>query len=137
MKKVIFLVIFIIFSFINIALAYSQEPKGDIYYSKKMYGNAIKFYEKSLKKDKTNAELVYKLAASYYHIANYDKAFQYFETAYNLNKQPTNSEFLLYYANVLKIKEKYLSPPILLIHLMRRTIFHLFEHRETFLFHLY
>jgi outer membrane protein OmpA-like peptidoglycan-associated protein len=105
-KKLIILGLSLL-SLINIVLAYSQEPKADAYYSKKMYGNAIKLYEKSLKKDKTNTELLYKLAASYYHIANYDKAFQYFETAYNLNKQPTNSEFLLYYANVLKIKEKY------------------------------
>ncbi len=87
--------------------AFSQEPKGDVYFSKKMYSNAIKYYEKALKKDKTNAELMYKIGISYYHIANYDKAYEYLDKAYHLNHSPTNTDALFCYGNVLKIKEKY------------------------------
>lgn len=106
MKKTIFLLSFVMLT-AQVLFAYSQEPKGDAYYSKKMYGNAIKQYEKALKKNPTNAQLLYKLAASYYQLANYDKAFDYFDKAYSLNAHPSNPDHLLYYGNVLKVKEKY------------------------------
>lgn len=87
--------------------AFSQEPKGDAYFSKKMYADAIKYYEKALRKNNNNAELLYKTGISYYHIANYDKAYEYLDKGYHLNNSPTNTEALFYYGNVLKIKEKY------------------------------
>ena len=106
MKKNIFLLCILILT-ANLLFAYSQEPKGDVYYSKKMYGNAIKQYEKALKKNPTDAQLLYKLADSYYQLANYDKAFDYFNKAYTLNPHASNPNYLLYYGNVLKVKEKY------------------------------
>ncbi|HPQ07775.1 MAG TPA: OmpA family protein [Bacteroidia bacterium] len=101
------LLLIIIFLTTGKLLAFSQEPKGDRYYSQKLYGNAIKLYEKALKKNSTDAELLYKLGSSYYHIAEYDKAFQYLDKAYSINPKPSNPEFLYYYGNTLKIKEQY------------------------------
>lgn len=88
-------------------LGYSQEPKGDEYYAKKMYANAIKKYTKALKKNNKDAELLYKLATCYYQIAEYEKAYSYFEQAYAIHPRPSNNLFLLYYGHILKIKEKY------------------------------
>ncbi len=101
------ILIFILLCVANATFAYSQEPKGDVYYSKKMYAQAIKYYEKALKKNNNNADILYKIALSYYNIANYDKAYNYFEKAYSINPRPLNSEFLFYYGSILKIKEMY------------------------------
>ncbi len=107
MNKKIILSLTLIVTLIQSSWAYSQEPKGDKYFSKKMYGLAIRYYEKELKKNSTNSELLYKIAASYYNIGQYDKAYDYFTKAYQQNAQPANNEFLYLYANTLKIKEKY------------------------------
>lgn len=105
MKPTKYLIIFCLI--VSKLFAFSQEPKGDKYFSLKMYSNAIKAYEKELKKNPSNANLMYKTAVSYYLTANYDQAFQYFEKAYALNTKPDHAEWLYYYGNVLKIKEKY------------------------------
>lgn len=105
MKTFQYSLIFILL--ISKMMAFSQEPKGDKYFSQKMYANAIKYYEKALKKDNNNAILLYKAGISYYHISNYDKAFEYLQKAYQINSSPSNVEDLFYYGNVLKIKEKY------------------------------
>ncbi|GIV26505.1 MAG: hypothetical protein KatS3mg027_0319 [Bacteroidia bacterium] len=107
MNKKIVLSIVLLVTLIQSSWAYSQEPKGDKYYSKKMFANAIKYYEKDLKKNTNNADLLYKIAASYYNIGQYDKAYNYFEKAYQINTHPSNAEFLFLYAQTLKIKEKY------------------------------
>ncbi len=107
MKRKIILLLLLIISLSQSSWAYSQEPKGDKYFSKKMYGIAIRYYEKELKKNSTNAELLYKIAASYYNIGQYEQAYDYFTKAYQQNAQPSNNEFLYLYANTLKIKEKY------------------------------
>ncbi|MCX7728272.1 MAG: OmpA family protein [Bacteroidia bacterium] len=106
MNLIKFLLISVIFLSSKL-LAFSQEPKGDVYFSKKMYGNAIKYYEKELKKNSNNADILYKTGISYYLIANYDKALEYLEKAYQLNNHPSTNDALFYYGNVLKIKEKY------------------------------
>lgn len=99
--------LFILCLLVSKLLAFSQEPKGDNYFSKKMYSNAIKYYEKALKKDGQNADLLYKTGISYYHISNFEKASEYLQKAYKTNNNPANAEYLFYYGNVLKIQEKY------------------------------
>ncbi len=105
-KQKIILILLCIFTF-NRTWGYSQEPKGDQYFEKKLYAQAIKSYEKSLKKEKNNADVLYKAAMCYYKIGNYDRSYDYFEKAKKIKATPSNPEFLFYYGNVLKIKEKY------------------------------
>lgn len=55
---------------------YLQE-KGDIYFQKKDYKEAIKIYQEGLLEDRKDIYLMYNIAASYINLENYSEAIEY------------------------------------------------------------
>jgi outer membrane protein OmpA-like peptidoglycan-associated protein/tetratricopeptide (TPR) repeat protein len=78
---------------------------GDWYYKQFDFTRAIEFYEKALKKDKSNTYVLQRIADSYRLLNRWDKA----ETYYAQLVQNPNANVLnnLYYAEALRANQKY------------------------------
>ncbi len=100
--KGIFLAISILLGVCSIS--YAQLKKANKYFDQENYGDAITYYEKALKKDPNNKEMVQNIAFSYRKIKDYHNAEKYYAKAVELN--PEESANYLYYGQALKNNNK-------------------------------
>ena len=104
MKNIIYSTFFLIFMF----TAFGQEKSdksGDKKLQKLAYVDAIKTYERIVKKGYVNAEICQKIGDSYYFNANYIKAAEWYKQLFDLSNQP-NPEYYYRYALTLKSSGK-------------------------------
>jgi cytochrome c-type biogenesis protein CcmH/NrfG len=66
---------------------------GNIYYDTQNYGEAIKFYDQSLKADPKNPDLRTDLGTSYYYLGNADRALQEFRGALKYDPKHAQTMF--------------------------------------------
>lgn len=104
MKNIIYSTFFLIF----MSTAFGQEKSdkgGDKKLQKLAYVDAIKTYERIVKKGYVNAEICQKIGDSYYFNANYIKAAEWYKQLFDLSKQP-NPEYYYRYALTMKSSGK-------------------------------
>lgn len=78
---------------------------GDWYYKQFDYRKAIEYYQRALKKDKSNTYVLQRVADSYRLINNWEKAEPYY--AELAKKENANVINKLYYAEALRANQKY------------------------------
>jgi len=83
---------------------FAQLKKGNKYFEMQQYGDAIKAYQKALKKSADNVDVTQNIAYSYRKLKDYVNAEKYYAKATELN--PTESSNFLYYGQALKNNEK-------------------------------
>ena len=99
MKNIIYTALFI---FTIGAFAQNSNIKiGDKQNQKLAYIDAIKTYEKIVKKGYVNTEICEKIGDAYYYNANYKIAAEWYQKLFSLSKKP-NSEYYYRYALTLK-----------------------------------
>ena len=126
MKKVLlfFLLIF------NLLPLFAQQrgiTSGDNKTNKLSYIDAIKIYEKVVKKGFINADLCQKIGDAYYYNANYKTAAEWYQKLFSVSKNP-NSEYYYRYALTLKStgkneeSDKFMNQFLLLVPNQQRSV---------------
>ena len=97
------------FSFITFLVltvsCFGQLDKANGYFELTNYPEAIKYYEKTLKKDPNNAEALRNIAFSHKKLKNYSAAEEYYKKATSLSNNVLASDHL-HYGQVLKNNNK-------------------------------
>ncbi|MBQ21580.1 MAG: hypothetical protein CMD31_12555 [Flavobacteriales bacterium] len=97
------------FSFITFLVltisCFAQLEKANGYFELTNYPEAIKYYEKTLKKDPNNAEALRNIAFSHKKLKNYTAAEEYYQKATSLSNNVLASDHL-HYGQVLKNNNK-------------------------------
>jgi len=135
MKKVLlfFLLIF------NLLPLFAQQrgiTSGDNKTNKLSYIDAIKIYEKVVKKGFINADLCQKIGDAYYYNANYKTAAEWYQKLFSVSKNP-NSEYYYRYALTLKStgkneeSDKFMNQFLLLVPNQQRSV--LFKSDKNYL----
>ncbi len=83
---------------------FAQLKKANQYFSEEQYRNAIKYYQKVVKKHPDNKEATQNIAFSYRKLKDYNNAEVYYAKATVLN--PSESSNFLYYGQALKNNKK-------------------------------
>ncbi len=95
---------FITFFVLTIS-CFAQLEKANGYFELTNYPEAIKYYEKTLKKDPNNAEALRNIAFSHKKLKNYAAAEEYYQKATSLSNNVLASDHL-HYGQVLKNNNK-------------------------------
>ncbi len=105
MRKVLLFVLLIF----NLLALFAQQNRiniGDNRNNKLSYVDAIKIYEKVVKKGFINADLCQKIGDAYYYNANYKTAAEWYNKLFSFSKKP-NYEYYFRYALSLKSLGQY------------------------------
>ncbi len=100
MKKT-FLFSILIFNLLTLFAQQKAVNAGDNKSNKFSYIDAIKIYEKVVKKGFINADLCQKIGDAYFYNANYKTATEWYQRLFSFSKKP-NSEYYFRYALSLK-----------------------------------
>ena len=86
------------------SISFAQLKKANGYFKQEQFNDAIKYYNKVLKKDVANKEATQNIAFAYRKLKDYESAEVYYAKAAELN--PTESSNFLYYGQTLKNNNK-------------------------------
>jgi outer membrane protein OmpA-like peptidoglycan-associated protein/tetratricopeptide (TPR) repeat protein len=86
------------------SLSFAQLKKANNYFKQEQFNDAIKYYEKVLKKNGSNIEATQNIAFAYRKLKDYENAEIYYAKATEIN--PNESANFLYYGQTLKNNNK-------------------------------
>ena len=86
------------------SISFAQLKKANGYFKQEQFNDAIKYYEKVLKKDEANKEATQNIAFAYRKLKDYKSAEVYYAKATEIN--PQESANFLYYGQTLKNNNK-------------------------------
>ena len=104
MKRIIYIILLLLFS-VSYSIANGQLKKAQKLYESNYFSDAVKYYEKGLKKEPQNIKAIEQLADAYRRLQDYSSAKKWYQKAVELNTQ--NPETYYYYGQVLKMLNRF------------------------------